>query len=84
MLDFFNEDFSLEIALKKWECVFSAKTGAFFINLLILVSSLRCQLELHRVGDLCILLFSVVKHFRSWEKREAARRKCEDVAISRN
>ena len=34
-----------EDAKQKWLCVFSADTGAFYINLLLVVASLRCQME---------------------------------------
>ena len=66
-----------KVALDKWECVFSADTGAFYTNLLVVVAFLKYQLELHRVGALCLLLFAKLTHCRFWEQREAARRKCE-------
>ena len=73
-----------EIVLKKWECVFSADTGSFYINLLVVVAFFKCQLELHRVGDWVQIIIAKIKNCRSWERCEAARRKCEADLTNRN
>ena len=74
----------LNVALERWECVFSADTGAFYINLLIVISFVGCQMELHRFGDLCYLAYARVSNCRVWEKGEAARRKYKDKIGNRN
>ena len=73
-----------DVALQKWECVFSADTGAFYINLLLVVASLKCQLELHRLSDWFQIVFTKIKNCSSWEQREAGRRTCEAFLTNRN
>ena len=73
-----------EIILKKWECVFSAGTGSFYINLLLVVAFFKCQLELHRLGDWVQLLITKIKYSRQAEKKQAARRKWEVDSSDKN
>jgi len=83
----FSESLSsdgFEVILNKWECVFSAGTGSFYINLLLVVALFKCQLELHRVGDWTQLLITKIRFCKQPEKKQAARRKWDVDSSNRN
>ena len=73
-----------ESVLQKLECVLIADKGSFYINLLVAVAFVKCQLELHRAGDWCILACHMIWRCRSWGQREAAVRKHQSALTNRN
>ena len=74
----------LKFALLKWECVYTASTGAFYINFLIVVAFMKCQLELHRVGDSLRVFWMKLINCRYWERLEAASRNLKKKIANRN
>ena len=85
MLEFFLTIGSegLQVALHRWQCVYSASTGAFYINLMIVAAFMKCQLELHRVGDFLRLFWIKLLNCRYLEQMEAASRNFRNKILNR-